>query len=226
VAELVDALASGASVLRDVEVQVLSRVPIRNYPRGWRKPISLCLVHLGVMPHIHTKPGNHDLTTTAFILRRTTKGYVGFLHRHRTLGMLLPVGGHVELSETPWAGVLHEIAEESGYQPSQLEVLQPTDRIQVMSGVKTHPVPLFLQTHEFKSMPGHYHTDIGFAFVTDTLPERQPHAGESQDIEWLSNDEMQLRSHEMPDDIVEIYDFCFHTAVQNWERVAIGQFDA
>ena len=27
VAELVDALASGASVLRDVEVQVLSRVP-------------------------------------------------------------------------------------------------------------------------------------------------------------------------------------------------------
>ena len=30
VAELVDALASGASVLRDVEVQVLSSVPIKD----------------------------------------------------------------------------------------------------------------------------------------------------------------------------------------------------
>ena len=34
VAELVDALASGASVLRDVEVQVLSRVPKKEDPNG------------------------------------------------------------------------------------------------------------------------------------------------------------------------------------------------
>lgn len=177
------------------------------------------------MPHIHTEPGQHDLTTTAFIIRMIDGQSHGLVHAHRKLGMLLPVGGHVELDETPWAAVLHEIAEESGFSPEQLAVLQPTERIRQMDGVKVHPVPLFLQTHEFKQGEGHSHVDIGFLFITDQAPASLPHEGETAELSWLTNDEIQSRKSEMPSDIAQIYDFAFKTALNKWERVSIGEFD-
>ena len=178
------------------------------------------------MPHIHTEPGQHDLTTTAFIIRIIDEEPYGLLHRHRKLGLLLPVGGHVELDETPWAAVLHEIVEESGYDPEQLKVLQPSDRIRRMDGVKMHPVPLFLQTHQFKQGESHSHVDIGFLFLTEQAPADTPHEGETEELMWLSNAEIQRRKDEMPADIAQIYDFAFKTAFADWERVSIGDFDA
>ena len=219
-AELVDALASGASVLRDVEVQVLSRVPNKDGPKG-----SFLFAKINRMPHIHTEPGQHDLTTTAFIIRMIDGVPHGLLHKHRKLGLLLPVGGHVELDETPWAAVLHEIVEESGFAPEQLIVLQPKERIRQMDGVKIHPVPLFLQTHEFKQGVGHSHIDVGFLFLTDHPPANAPHEGETAEILWLTNDEIQARSAEMPADIAQIYDFAFTTALPGWERVDGEKFD-
>lgn len=178
------------------------------------------------MPHIHTDAGQHDLTTTAFILRIDTPQPVGFLHVHKKLGLLLPAGGHVELTETPWAAVLHEIEEETGYDLSQLEVLQPRERIVKMDGVKNHPVPLFLQTHMFKDSMDHRHTDIGFLFVASEPPMGLPHEGESSETLWLTKDQIQERKEEMPPDIAQIYDFCFSTALPSWQRMKIGAFDA
>ena len=177
------------------------------------------------MPHIHTDPGQHDLTTTAFIIRIENAKAYGLLHKHKKLGLLLPVGGHVELHETPWAAVLHEIREESGYDASQLVVLQPKDRIRVMDDVKTHPVPLFLQTHEFKKDVDHHHVDIGFLFLSHELPSQSPGEGESAELLWLTNDEIQARKTEMPPDIAQIYDFCLTTAFETWEQSSLGDFD-
>lgn len=67
------------------------------------------------MPHIHTKPGQYDHTVTAYIVRTDGDDPKVLLHMHRKLGMLLPPGGHVELDETPWAAMAHELTEESGY---------------------------------------------------------------------------------------------------------------
>jgi 8-oxo-dGTP pyrophosphatase MutT (NUDIX family) len=177
------------------------------------------------MPHIHTEPGQHDLTTTAFIIRIEDSKAYGLLHRHKKLGLLLPVGGHVELHETPWAAVLHEIQEESGYDPSQLVVLQPKDRIGAMDGVKTHPVPLFLQTHEFKKDIDHHHVDVGFLFIAHELPADSPAEGETAELLWLTNDQIQARKAEMPADIAQIYDFSLTAALEKWERVSLGEFD-
>ena len=177
------------------------------------------------MPHIHTSPGEHDLTTTAFILRRDTDGVYALVHKHKKLGMLLPVGGHVEVLETPWAAVIHELSEESGYDTDQLTVLQPSERIRTMTGVKTHPVPLYLQTHTFKQGDEHYHTDVGFCFYTTELPSSTPHDGESAELIWLTQSDLHDRADEMPSDIVEIYDFCFSTALPTYEQVPTGSFD-
>ena len=178
------------------------------------------------MPHIHTEPGQHDLTTTAFIIRIDGDEPKGLLHLHKKLGMLLPVGGHVELHENPWAAVAHELAEESGYAMTQLKVLQPHQRIRRMTGTKTHPVPLFLQTHEFKKDMGHYHVDVGFCFVTDEQPRHLPGEGETAELSWLTQQQIHDARDKMPTDIVEIFDFCFETALPNWERVSPELFDA
>ena len=178
------------------------------------------------MPHIHTEPGQHDLTTTAFILRTDGAEPSGLLHQHRKLGLLLPVGGHVELLENPWAAAMHEIVEESGYDMSQLKVLQPKERVKRMTGTKVHPVPLFLQTHEFKSQSDHYHVDVGFCLVANEPPQSLPVEGESQELLWLTRAEIADRRNEMPADIHEIYEFCFATALEQWEAVDPDTFDA
>ena len=177
------------------------------------------------MPHIHTEIGQHDLTTTAFIIRIEDGHAYGLVHKHKKLGLLLPVGGHVELHETPWASALHEIQEESGYDESQLVVLQPVERIREMDGVKAHPVPLFLQTHEFKKDEGHFHSDIGFLFLSNELPRQFPGTDESAELFWLSNEQIQARKGEMPADIAQIYNFCLTTALEKWDKVSIGEFD-
>lgn len=177
------------------------------------------------MPHIHTEPGQHDLTTTAFIIRYDGDTPVAFLHRHKKLKILLPVGGHVELDETPWAAVLHEIEEESGYSLEQLKIMQPLERIKKMDGVKVHPVPLFLQTHEFKNGAGHFHSDIGFVFVANGAPINMPADGESSEIEWLTQQQVAHRASEMPADIAQIYDFCFTTVLPQWEQVGLDGYD-
>lgn len=178
------------------------------------------------MPHIHTESGQHDLTTTAFIIRTDGLKPVGLVHRHKKLSLLLPVGGHVELTENPWAASIHEIEEESGYGIDQLKVMQPRERIMRMDGVKSHPVPLFLRTHEFKKDADHHHVDIGFLYVTDESPRNLPAEGESAELLWMTNDEIQRRKHEMPADIAQIYDFCFRTALSSWQPVSPGEFDA
>lgn len=64
------------------------------------------------MSHIHSGNNQHDLTVTAYIVRIDTPEPQALLHLHKKLGVLLPVGGHVELSETPWQAIAHELEEE------------------------------------------------------------------------------------------------------------------
>ena len=133
------------------------------------------------MGHIHTQPGQHDLTVSAFIVR---DGRV-LLHRHKTMGVLMQPGGHVELDEDPWQALAHEVAEETGYAFPQLRVLQPSVRLRRLDGVTLHPQPACVTTHEVASAPGHFHTDLVYAFVTDELPRDTPSPGESSELRWV-----------------------------------------
>lgn len=53
------------------------------------------------MPHIHTEPGQHDHTASAYIVRLDEAEPALILHRHKILGQYLQFGGHVELDENP-----------------------------------------------------------------------------------------------------------------------------
>lgn len=140
------------------------------------------------MPHIHTEAGQIDHTVTAYIVRLDGDEPRTLLHMHRKLHKLLPVGGHIELHETPWAAVAHELEEESGYTLKQLHVMQPKLRITYGQDIIIHPQPLLVNTHAITA--DHYHTDMCYLFTTTSEPAGEVSDGESTDLRWLSREEV------------------------------------
>ncbi len=177
------------------------------------------------MSHIHTKPGQHDQTASAFIVRPDFDEPKVMIHMHKKLGMLIQFGGHVELHETPWQAVTHELREESGYEMRQLKLLQPKDRIKTSSSVVFHPYPLSHQTHKFGDLD-HYHTDICYGFVASEPPHNPPADGESNDIRLLTRKELLgLTADQIPENVKANFLFVLDHCLHNWERVPAQQFD-
>lgn len=171
------------------------------------------------MPHIHTEPGQHDLTASAFIIRTDGDEPRAMLHKHRLLDMYLQFGGHVELHENPWQAITHELKEEAGYDLSQLKLLQPKERLQNSATSILHPYPAMLQTHPFGDMD-HKHTDIGFAFVADQPPRHKPEKGESTEFLLLSaTDLKKLKDEQIPKNVRLTFLFILDTCLPKWEQV-------
>jgi 8-oxo-dGTP pyrophosphatase MutT (NUDIX family) len=142
------------------------------------------------MPHIHDQPGQVDTVVNAYIFLKTDEGPKVLLHRHRKLPVLLPCGGHVELDETPWAAIAHELTEEMGYTLAELDVLQPQKRIQGSAGMVMHPVPIIMNTHRIPNLQEHYHTETGYLFLAHAEPQGMPDVGESQELRWYTRNEV------------------------------------
>ena len=159
------------------------------------------------MPHIHTGQGQHDITTSAWIFRKDADKLRVLVHMHRKNGKLMQIGGHVELDETPWQTLAHEIPEESGYGLDELKILQPLADIPKISGATVHPVPVLSNTHLVGN--GHYHSDYCYAFMADDVPQALPAEGESHDLRWLTPDELRDEAAKgvALKDVSEIYDF-------------------
>jgi len=175
------------------------------------------------MPHIHTGENEHDLTVSAYIARTDTDEPKVLVHMHKKLGRLLAIGGHVELLETPWQALAHELEEESGYSLDQLQVLQPSSRIKKLSKVALHPYPLAVNTHSIPQT--HFHTDLEYGFVTTTDPSHAIGAGESLDLRWYTQVELNgLDSSLIYDNTKEIYNFLFEEALPNWEKVNTDEY--
>jgi 8-oxo-dGTP pyrophosphatase MutT (NUDIX family) len=144
------------------------------------------------MPHIHTKPNEHDLTVSAFIVRLDENQIPRLLlHRHKKLNKLLQIGGHVETSENPWQAIIHEIREETGYDIHQLKVLQSAPSLEQNpnSNATYWPLPILVNTHRFGSID-HFHDDLSFAFLTTELPSGEPDQDESHDFHWVDLTEL------------------------------------
>ena len=105
------------------------------------------------------------------------------LHMHRKFKMLMPPGGHIELDETPWAAVAHELTEETGYSLRDLKLWQPKMRLQAARGATVHPQPFASNTHAVNSQ--HYHTDLDYLFIAEAEPPRAPSEGESTDLRFI-----------------------------------------
>lgn len=179
------------------------------------------------MPHIHTDEGQYDFTISAFIVRQFADEPKILLHMHRKLHKLLPVGGHIELNETPWEGLRHELREESGYELEKLHVLQPRERVAPSEyrHVTVQPIPIHINSHEIELVSRHYHTDFGYALVATDDPDGTPDDGESLDLRWLTRDELL----QLPEDIIwqntrtnalSVFDIYF----KQWQEVPAKEF--
>lgn len=179
------------------------------------------------MAHIHTNPGEHDHTASAFVIRTDTTEPKLLLHIHKKLGVLLQPGGHVELHETPWQAITHELMEETGYELSQLQVLQPRVRISSINAAVLHPQSIVHNTHHFDKEGVHKHIDISYAFTTTSEPRHTPGEGESHTLRWVTLDE--LRSLRSPEEIYEnvrqIGEFALTSILNDWEAVDANTFE-
>ena len=177
------------------------------------------------MAHIHTGPGQHDLTVSAFIVRASADGWRLLLHRHKTLGIPLQPGGHVELDENPWAAILREVAEEIGYAPEQLTVLQPPVRVpeSVDATAIHHPQPVSVRTHDFDADGQHRHIDLGFAFLADSEPTGARSDGESAELIWIDAQELAALP-DVPENVRTIAKFVLEQARSAWEPVLVSRF--
>jgi 8-oxo-dGTP diphosphatase len=178
------------------------------------------------MAHIHTKPGQHDFTASAFIIRIDTLKPKVLLHMHKKLGVLLQPGGHIELNENPWQAVHHEIEEETGYHISQLKLLQPEIRIKELNEPSlAHPQPILISTHYIDSQGEHRHIEITYAFVTDEDPLNKPAVGESTLLEWLELSAInKLEPKIIRADTKQIINHIFENILNHWEAINPGEY--
>ena len=177
------------------------------------------------MPHLRTRPGDHDATVSFFIVRTDGPEARLTYHLHLKAQKLMMFGGHIERDETPWAAVLRELVEESGYHPSQVRVLQPRVRMRQVTDAAAHPVPVMSSTACTSAEPAHFHTDLLYALVTDEEPVGAPDAGESTDIGVVTRSELDR----IPDeDIVEMWReagrFILDEILDAWEPVAMADY--
>lgn len=179
------------------------------------------------MAHIHTNPGEHDQTISAFIIRDDLGEPKLMLHMHKKLHVLLQPGGHIELNENPWQAISHEIAEETGYSMDQLQILQPKGSISAITGATLHPQPVVYNTHNFDPEGNHRHTDISYAFVTSSDPTLELDEGESADIRWVSRDELvALDAAAIFQNVREVGLHVLENVYTTWDRVDTGTFNA
>ncbi|MCL2849949.1 MAG: NUDIX domain-containing protein [Micrococcales bacterium] len=168
------------------------------------------------MAHLHTAPGAGDVTASALVVRETDAGLVALVHQHKTLPWVLQVGGHVEHTENPWTALGHELAEESGYDLADLEVLQPYDpAVMQTTTSRTLPVPAAMEVHWITA--DHFHTDIEYVLVAHDLPTRPPADGESPDLRWCTLDEL-ANDPAVPPSLVAVYRLAMTVLWTSWAR--------
>ena len=140
---------------------------------------------------------------------------------HKKVGKLMQIGGHIELNETPWQAVTHELEEESGYTLNELSVMQPFADFPDTQGSVVHPIPFTMNTHNVGDE--HYHSDLCYGFVTKYRPMAKTSVGESDDLRWLTLAELRLAaaSGEVLKDMVEIYSYLIMHRSQMTEAPAV-----
>ena len=181
------------------------------------------------MPDIHTGDGEYDHSVSAFIFSKTSDGQLKLLLQyHKKLGGLMQPGGHVELKETPWAALKHEVEEETGYDVAQLLLLQPKDGAIQFGDIANsiiHPIPVIISSHSFRGNETHYHTDWSYACITSEEPNNKPHEGESEELLWFTEQELAtLSDTEIPPSIRTIGLAIFQQVINKWEIVPFNSF--
>lgn len=179
------------------------------------------------MPHIHSEPGQVDQTVTAYIVRLDTPEPQMLFHIHKKYDMLLPVGGHIEVDETPWAALIREVEEEAGYHASDLRVLQPKQRIDHLQKHRVnHPLPFLMNTHDVPNDVPHWHSDSAYCLTAMSKPTLSIDETESQDLRWYTKADIKklFDSEELTPNKYRVAMFIFDTLLQEYEPIPATEF--
>lgn len=176
------------------------------------------------MPHIHTEPGQHDVTVSAYIMREIAGELRGLVHVHKRIRKLMQIGGHLEINETPMQCLAKEIQEESGYSVGQIDIVQPFETQLELEWGTVQPTPLLSVT--FAQAAQHYHDDYIYACMAHGEPKDKPAKGESNDIRWLSFAEMQREANKglMLIDAFRIYAYIFEMCKAGYRVQPLASF--
>jgi 8-oxo-dGTP pyrophosphatase MutT (NUDIX family) len=124
------------------------------------------------------------------------------LHRHPTLGIRLPPGGHVDRDELPHETALREAREETGLDPTLL-----TEHREVVSETaRSIPRPRHLMladVNRFGERVGHQHIDHVY-FATVDSRRLDPADGEEPAAAWEWYAPAALRGSDLDSDVREL----------------------
>jgi len=122
-----------------------------------------------------------DITIAVFVVH----GEKVLLHKHKKLGIWLPLGGHIEPNELPEEAVVREAKEESGL---DIEIADTETESQPGGeGVRFLKRPEHLLLEDI--VPGHQHIDMIYYALCDTFLISPPD-GESKEIKWFKAEEL------------------------------------
>ena len=128
------------------------------------------------MPHIHKEI---DFAVGVFIVHRNKV----LLVFHKALQLWLPVGGHIELNETPEQALFREAKEESGL---DIELIGEKPEAQA-EGRKFLYAPRYMDFHPIKD--GHFHVGLVYFARADTDTVQLAEQAHDE-IRWFTREEL------------------------------------
>ena len=169
------------------------------------------------MAHINDQPGQYDTRLAPYINKASEPKII--LHVHKYMKTFLHFGGHIEHNESPWQCAIREIREESGYDISQLKILQPKDSLIKLDDLVIHPSPFLHVTYHYKELD-HYHSDLKYVFVTEQEPKYKPLDGESETIRSFSRQQIiDLPKNQMKEHDKNMCLYIFDELLKKWEEI-------
>lgn len=103
--------------------------------------------------------------------------------KHKSLGIWLPVGGHIELNEDPEEALYREVKEECGL---EIELVSKANGIRD-NECKFLPIPNFLDIHKISDK----HRHIAFEYVAIAKSNAiKFNKEEHEEIKWFNEEEI------------------------------------
>lgn len=112
------------------------------------------------------------------------------LHFHKSLGIWIPIGGHIDRDELPEEAAVREAKEEAGLAIA----LYNADKKVGVRDVRQLIVPVHIMLHNINDF--HQHIDFAYYAKAETF-ELNPAKGETEKLRWFTKKE--LEKEKMPD---------------------------
>lgn len=147
------------------------------------------------MAHVHELI---DFVVAAFVIHPTEPA--ALLCDHIKLNCWLPVGGHIELPETPDEALVRELRQETGLAIGRTATVvqnHAQDRFARWANCRPERphnsvqlwTPWACEVHDFPPVPGHRHVSLVY-LVEATTPEVVCETEAHRDLRWFTADEL------------------------------------